>query len=239
MPRVLTDPQVMQFREQGFVSPLRVMSVEAAAAVRDALETYERSTGGPLRGPRRLSDSVLTRRARRGDSGSLSTVSALAAAPLRPAAPLQRSLDRAQRATRAAIGGRPACGGGGLWGLKDFLLWGFLLWGCSAFLCRPRRLRTRLPATGAAAVNPTSYLRPSMTCGEGVVQVKGCSILSHCLRAQTHPAQHVYTLAPEASGLLRKPSVRGQCRMQGHSAVVSGRMDGLRRIRAVMGRQQC
>jgi non-heme Fe2+,alpha-ketoglutarate-dependent halogenase len=59
MPRFLTDSQVAQFREQGFVSPLRVMSAEAAVAVRDALETYERSTGGPLRGNLRHKSHLL------------------------------------------------------------------------------------------------------------------------------------------------------------------------------------
>jgi non-heme Fe2+,alpha-ketoglutarate-dependent halogenase len=61
MPRFLSEPQVAQFREQGFVSPLRVMSPEAAGAVRDALETYERSTGGPLRGNLRHKSHLLFR----------------------------------------------------------------------------------------------------------------------------------------------------------------------------------
>jgi len=50
MPKVLTQPQIDQFREQGFVSPIRVMSDAEALGYRNRLERFERETGGPLGG---------------------------------------------------------------------------------------------------------------------------------------------------------------------------------------------
>lgn len=50
MPKRLTDAQVRQFHDEGWVSPVRVMSAEVAAAIRARLEAHERETGGPLRG---------------------------------------------------------------------------------------------------------------------------------------------------------------------------------------------
>lgn len=61
MPKLLTDAQVTQFREQGYVSPVRIMSSEAADAIREQLEAYERSTGGPLRGSLRHKSHLLFR----------------------------------------------------------------------------------------------------------------------------------------------------------------------------------
>ena len=61
MPKMLTDAQVMQFREQGYVSPVRIMSAQAAGAIRERLEAYERSTGGPLRGNLRHKSHLLFR----------------------------------------------------------------------------------------------------------------------------------------------------------------------------------
>ena len=61
MTKMLTDDQVQQFRRDGYLSPLRVMSEDAANAVRERLEAFERSTGGPLRGELRHKSHLLFR----------------------------------------------------------------------------------------------------------------------------------------------------------------------------------
>jgi chlorinating enzyme len=48
--RVLTQAQVEQFRSEGYVPKVRVMSAAEAGRVRAQLEDYERRSGGPLRG---------------------------------------------------------------------------------------------------------------------------------------------------------------------------------------------
>jgi len=50
MPKVLTTAQIEQFREEGCVFPVRVMSEAEAAALRARLEDFERQTGEPLKG---------------------------------------------------------------------------------------------------------------------------------------------------------------------------------------------
>ena len=50
MAKILTQAQIDQFREQGFVSPIRVMSDAEALGNRNRLERFERETGGPLGG---------------------------------------------------------------------------------------------------------------------------------------------------------------------------------------------
>ena len=50
MAKILTQAQIDQFREQGFVSPIRVMSAAEAFGYRRQLERFERETGGPLGG---------------------------------------------------------------------------------------------------------------------------------------------------------------------------------------------
>src|ERR1700726_4270535 len=50
MPKVLTQTQIDQFHEQGFVSPIRVMSDAEALGYRSRLERFERETGGSLSG---------------------------------------------------------------------------------------------------------------------------------------------------------------------------------------------
>ncbi|MBM3525730.1 MAG: phytanoyl-CoA dioxygenase, partial [Alphaproteobacteria bacterium] len=50
MGKVLSAAQVEQFRRDGYIHPIRVMSVEDATAIRRRLEAYEASTGGPLKG---------------------------------------------------------------------------------------------------------------------------------------------------------------------------------------------
>ena len=50
MPKILTQAQIGQFHEQGFVSPIRVMSAAEALGYRRRLERFEHETSGPLGG---------------------------------------------------------------------------------------------------------------------------------------------------------------------------------------------
>jgi len=59
MPKCLTEAQVAQYREQGYVSPIRVMSEAEALALRAQLEAFERRAGGPLRGELRHKTHLL------------------------------------------------------------------------------------------------------------------------------------------------------------------------------------
>ena len=59
MPKMLTADQVAQYHEQGFVSPIRVMSGDAAAEYRRRLEAFEASAGGPLGGDLRHKSHLL------------------------------------------------------------------------------------------------------------------------------------------------------------------------------------
>jgi non-heme Fe2+,alpha-ketoglutarate-dependent halogenase len=59
MPKILTQAQIDQFRRDGYLAPIRVMSEEDAAAVRACLEAHERQTGGPLRGDLRHKSHLL------------------------------------------------------------------------------------------------------------------------------------------------------------------------------------
>lgn len=59
MPKLLTPAQIEQYREEGFVSPIRVMSEAAAGEYRRRLETFEASSGGPLAGDLRHKSHLL------------------------------------------------------------------------------------------------------------------------------------------------------------------------------------
>lgn len=59
MPKLLSKAQIEQYREQGFVAPIRVMTTEAAAALRARLERFEAETGGPLQGDLRHKSHLL------------------------------------------------------------------------------------------------------------------------------------------------------------------------------------
>ena len=59
MPKILTQAQIDQFRQQGFVSPVRIMPAEEAIAYRRALERFEAASGGPLRGDLRHKSHLL------------------------------------------------------------------------------------------------------------------------------------------------------------------------------------
>ena len=61
MPKFLTPEQVEQFRTEGYLSPIRVMSAAQAGAIRARLEAYEGATGGPLRGNLRHKSHLLFR----------------------------------------------------------------------------------------------------------------------------------------------------------------------------------
>ena len=50
MPKLLSSDDIQRFRDEGFLSPIRVMSEAEAAEMRKRLEEFEGRTGGPLRG---------------------------------------------------------------------------------------------------------------------------------------------------------------------------------------------
>jgi hypothetical protein len=50
MPKRLTLAQIEQYREEGCVFPIRIMSETEATELRGRLEAFERRTGGPLKG---------------------------------------------------------------------------------------------------------------------------------------------------------------------------------------------
>jgi non-haem Fe2+, alpha-ketoglutarate-dependent halogenase len=53
MPKILTDEQVEQYRREGYVSPVRVMSEDEANSIRLKLEAFEAGQGGSLQGIQR------------------------------------------------------------------------------------------------------------------------------------------------------------------------------------------
>ena len=59
MPKLLTEAQIGQYRELGYISPIRVMREEEALALRAELERVEALMGGPLRGDLRHKTHLL------------------------------------------------------------------------------------------------------------------------------------------------------------------------------------
>jgi non-haem Fe2+, alpha-ketoglutarate-dependent halogenase len=59
MPKCLTPAQIEQYREEGCVFPIRIMSETEAAEFRGRLEAFERRTGGPLKGDMRHKSHLL------------------------------------------------------------------------------------------------------------------------------------------------------------------------------------
>jgi non-haem Fe2+, alpha-ketoglutarate-dependent halogenase len=59
MPKCLTPDQIDQYREEGCVFPIRIMSETEAAELRGRLEAFERWTGGPLKGDMRHKSHLL------------------------------------------------------------------------------------------------------------------------------------------------------------------------------------
>ena len=59
MSRILSDAQIEQYRRDGYVHPIRVMSAGQAAELRQRLEAFEASAGGPLKGDLRHKTHLL------------------------------------------------------------------------------------------------------------------------------------------------------------------------------------
>ncbi len=59
MVKLLSETQVAQYREEGYLAPIRVMSEREAGALRAALEAVETRTGGPLAGDLRHKSHLL------------------------------------------------------------------------------------------------------------------------------------------------------------------------------------
>jgi non-heme Fe2+,alpha-ketoglutarate-dependent halogenase len=59
MPKILTQEQIDTFWRDGCVFPVRVMSKESAEEIRQRLEAFEASTGGPLKGDLRHKTHLL------------------------------------------------------------------------------------------------------------------------------------------------------------------------------------
>jgi non-heme Fe2+,alpha-ketoglutarate-dependent halogenase len=59
MPKLLTPVQTAQYHERGFISPIRVMSADAALEYRRRLEAFEASAGGKLGGDLRHKSHLL------------------------------------------------------------------------------------------------------------------------------------------------------------------------------------
>ncbi len=58
-PKLLTAGQIQSFRDNGHLSPVRVMSIEEAAGYRARLEAFERHQGRPLTGNQRAKSYLL------------------------------------------------------------------------------------------------------------------------------------------------------------------------------------
>jgi hypothetical protein len=56
---MITEDQVRQFHRDGYLSPIRIMSEQAAQEIRERLEAYEKSSGGTLRGELRHKTHLL------------------------------------------------------------------------------------------------------------------------------------------------------------------------------------
>jgi len=59
MPKCLTPAQIEQYREEGCVFPIRIMSKTEAADLRGRLEGFEQRTGAPLKGDLRHKSHLL------------------------------------------------------------------------------------------------------------------------------------------------------------------------------------
>ena len=55
----LSDAQIRQYHEQGYLCPIRVLSPERAAAYRQQLEAAEAANGGPFQGPMKQKPHLL------------------------------------------------------------------------------------------------------------------------------------------------------------------------------------
>jgi non-haem Fe2+, alpha-ketoglutarate-dependent halogenase len=59
MPKLLSEAQIAQYREEGYLAPIRIMDEAAALAIRGELEAVEARMGGPLRGDLRHKSHLL------------------------------------------------------------------------------------------------------------------------------------------------------------------------------------
>lgn len=59
MPKVLSEAQIAQYREEGYLAPIACLGDAEAAALRQRLETVEARLGGPLRGDLRHKSHLL------------------------------------------------------------------------------------------------------------------------------------------------------------------------------------
>jgi chlorinating enzyme len=59
MPKLLSLTEIERFRNEGYLSPVRIMSEDEAASIRARLEEFESRTGGPLRGDLRHKTHLL------------------------------------------------------------------------------------------------------------------------------------------------------------------------------------
>jgi ectoine hydroxylase-related dioxygenase (phytanoyl-CoA dioxygenase family) len=59
MAKVLSGAQLDKFRAEGYVAPIRAISIEQAQRIRERLEDYEQSHGGPLKGALRTKSHLL------------------------------------------------------------------------------------------------------------------------------------------------------------------------------------
>ncbi len=59
MPKRLTDLQVQQYKRDGFVSPIRIMSEDNAYALREKMEAIEAAQGKPIHGTQKTKCSLL------------------------------------------------------------------------------------------------------------------------------------------------------------------------------------
>lgn len=59
MPKQLTSAQIEHFKREGYVSPVRVLTAAQAGAIRERLEAFERTQGGPLHGSLRHKTHLL------------------------------------------------------------------------------------------------------------------------------------------------------------------------------------
>src|SRR6266568_7661406 len=59
MPKLLSEAQIAQYRDEGFLAPIRIMDEDRALALRADLEAVEARMGGPLRGDLRHKSHLL------------------------------------------------------------------------------------------------------------------------------------------------------------------------------------
>ena len=59
MPKLLSQSQIAQYRDEGYLAPIRVIGEAEAAGLRAALESVEARMGGPLRGDLRHKSHLL------------------------------------------------------------------------------------------------------------------------------------------------------------------------------------